>query len=94
MVNPRVQIISPAQVRAARNWLYWTQDELSEKSGVAKRTIAAYESNNTALAQERTLAALKTTFEDAGVEFMFDETFPEGIRIRRALHNRASLSKK
>lgn len=83
MVNSRPQAISPAQLRAARNWLYWTQDELADKSGVSKRTIAAYESNNTSSAHERTLAALRVALESAGIVFEFEEMAATGIRVRR-----------
>ena len=82
MVNSRLQPISPEQLRAARGWLSWTQDELAERSGVSKRTIAAYETNNTSSAHERTLVTLRTTLEEAGVEFQFEETTPMGIRVR------------
>jgi transcriptional regulator with XRE-family HTH domain len=82
MVNSRAPAISPAQLRAARSWLYWTQDELAEKSGVSKRTIAAYETNNTASAHERTLVTLRATLEKAGVEFEFDGLIAIGIRVR------------
>jgi DNA-binding XRE family transcriptional regulator len=59
---------TPAQVRAARGLLDWTQPTLAERSGVGVATIRAYE------AQQRspyanTLQAFRDAFSEAGVRF-------------------------
>jgi transcriptional regulator with XRE-family HTH domain len=36
--------MSPEQLRAARNWLGWTQQKLAEKASVGLSTIKDYES--------------------------------------------------
>lgn len=36
--------MSPEQLRAARNWLGWTQQELAEEASVGLSTIKDYES--------------------------------------------------
>jgi len=73
-------LVSPAQVRAARAWLNWTQDELSAKSGVSQKSIARYELELSA-PYKHTLAKIRQAFELAGVGFEFDGTIPKGIRM-------------
>jgi transcriptional regulator with XRE-family HTH domain len=63
--------IAPTQLRAARAWLGWSQDELALKSGVSKHSIARYEQGRS-LAYDGTLAKLKRTLEAAGISFHTD----------------------
>jgi transcriptional regulator with XRE-family HTH domain len=63
--------ILPAQLRAARGWLGWSQEELAAKSGVSKHSIARYEQGRS-IAYDGTLAKLRTTLEAAGISFIFD----------------------
>lgn len=72
--------LSPAQVRAARAWLNWTQDGLSEKSGVSQKSIARYELE-LSVPYADTLAKLKQAFEAEGISFQFDGMIPKGIRV-------------
>jgi len=65
--------ILPAQLRAARAWLGWSQDELAARSGVSKHAIARYEQGRS-LAYDGTLAKLKSALEAAGIRFHFDGT--------------------
>jgi DNA-binding XRE family transcriptional regulator len=71
--------LSSAQVRAARAWLHWTQDELAEKSGVSQKSIARYELELSA-PYTYTLVRLRDAFESAGISFQFDGMIPKGIR--------------
>jgi predicted transcriptional regulator len=73
-------IISPAQVRAARAWLNWRQDDLSANSGVSQRSIARYELGRT-VPYESTLENLRTAFEAAGIRFEFDGMSAKGISV-------------
>ena len=71
--------LSPAQCRAARALIGWSQDKLATESKVAKATIANFEANRRA-PYDRTLVDLRATLETAGVEFI-----PEnggGVRLR------------
>lgn len=63
--------IAPAQLRAARAWLGWSQDKLALESSVSKHSIARYEQGRS-LAYDGTLAKLKATLEAAGIRFHFD----------------------
>ncbi|MGB3445826.1 MAG: helix-turn-helix transcriptional regulator [Xanthobacteraceae bacterium] len=81
MVNASVPVITPAQLRAARAWLQWSQDELSDRSGVSKRSIARYEQGKT-VPHSETLTALQRTFEATGVHFEFVGMAGKGIGTR------------
>ena len=70
-----------AQVRAARGLLGWSQDQLAEASGVPKRTLARLELDEGA-PQRRTVAAIRTALEAAGVEFIAENGGGAGVRLR------------
>ena len=60
--------MSPEQVRAARNWLAWTQAELAEKAKVGLSTVKDYEGGKrTPIANN--LEAIQRALESGGVEF-------------------------
>lgn len=63
--------ISPAQCRAARSLLGWSQDKLATASKVAKATIANFEAGKRE-PYDRTLVDLRSTLETAGVIFQAD----------------------
>jgi DNA-binding XRE family transcriptional regulator len=69
--------ISPAQCRAARALLNWTQDTLAVKTGVALKTIRAFENGRTKPLGV-TRAAIKQALEKAGIEFLPKE----GLRLK------------
>ncbi len=68
--------MSPAQSRAARGLLNWTQSDLKGHSGVAKKTIVDFERGLTK-PYRRTLDAMVAAFEAAGIEFI-----NHGVRMR------------
>ena len=61
-------MISSQQCRAARAGLDWTRDLLASKAGVSLSTIASFEREEREPFKPN-LAALKATFEAAGVRF-------------------------
>lgn len=61
-------IPTPAQVRAARGLLDWTQPTLAERSGVGVATIRAYEAHQRS-PYAHTLQAFHEAFAEAGVRF-------------------------
>lgn len=69
--------ISPAQCRAARSLIGWSQDKLAAESKVAKATIANFESGKRE-PYDRTLLDLKATLESAGVIFQSDKEMVSG----------------
>lgn len=63
--------MSPEQVRAARNWLAWTQADLAEKAKVGLSTIKDYESGKrTPIANN--LDAIQKALESGGISFGLD----------------------
>jgi DNA-binding transcriptional regulator YiaG len=63
--------MSPEQVRAARNWLAWTQAELAERAKVGLSTVKDYEGGKrTPIANN--LAAIKKALESEGIRFTAD----------------------
>ncbi len=80
--NVTVCAIGAAQVRAARGLIAWSQDRLASESGVPRRTIARLELEEGA-PQHRTLAAIRTALEAAGVEFIEQNGGGPGVRLRQ-----------
>ena len=72
-------MITPAQCRAARALLGWTQDELAQASNVSAVTIRNFENRKTT-PQASTLSLLQLVFEKHGVFFIHEGG--EGIGVR------------
>ena len=72
--------ISPAECRAARALLNWSQEELVARAGVSKKTIADFERGATQ-PRAQTLAQIAQAFEAAGIEFLNGKR--PGVRIAR-----------
>lgn len=60
--------MSPEQVRAARNWLAWTQAELAAKASVGLSTLKDYESGKR-VPIANNLEAIKKALESGGIVF-------------------------
>lgn len=75
-------MISPAQCRAARALLQWSQDDLSNKAEVAKRTIASFEQETHGRLQERIETALEQAFKAAGIELIEQNGGGDGARFK------------
>jgi len=68
------------RIRAARQALGWTQDELADKAGISPRTIHAVEQGRPCrqATKRRILAALGVPWDAR------DDYFPKAIPARRA----------
>jgi DNA-binding XRE family transcriptional regulator len=73
-------VITPAQCRAGRMMLDWTQQKLADAAEVGLVTLRQFEGENTARPQRGTIPAIKLAMELAGVEF----TEECGVKPRRA----------
>jgi len=66
------KVATPAQCRAARALLNWTQAVLADRAGVARKTIADFELASRVL-HIRTRRDITATLEAAGIEFMWGD---------------------
>ena len=70
----------PAQCRAARALLSWSQAELAEKASVSKQTLVDFE-RGARQPYPRTLADIRSALEAAGVEFTNGDA--PGVRLKK-----------
>jgi DNA-binding XRE family transcriptional regulator len=74
--------VTPAQIRAARALLSWSQNDLAKASRVSRQTIADFEVGKRE-SYDRTLADVIKALEDQGVMFIdADEKLGAGVRMR------------
>jgi predicted transcriptional regulator len=76
-------MLTPAQCRAARGLLDWTQQELADKAEVGVVTIRLLEAGQT-IARRATLQVIERAFEQAGVEMISAGDGGAGVRFRKA----------
>ena len=84
---PEKPSITPAQCRAARALLDWSQERLSEASGVGSKTIVDFEQGKRK-PFARTIRDLRETFEAAGIEFTNGDA--PGLRLKPTRRSRKS----
>ena len=75
-------LIFPEQCRAARGLLNWSQENLALAAGISRSTIKDFEAQRHCL-QRSSEKLLVATFENAGVELLFDGTGGLGVRFKR-----------
>lgn len=78
-------MLKSRQLKAARSLLGWTQTELSEASGINLGTIKRMEKNDESLhnAQNRSVVGVQKALEEAGIEFLSENSGGVGVRLRR-----------
>ena len=75
-------MITPAQCRAARGLLRWTQEDLVARADVGIITIRTFETEKAA-PRKSTLKLIRFAFEEAGVEFVEEGGKGIGVCLRR-----------
>ena len=77
-------MVTPAQCRAARGLLGWSQQELARQAGVGIVTVHQLE---TGVSQPRraTLDVIRRALESAGIEFIDENGGGPGVRLRKPL---------
>jgi transcriptional regulator with XRE-family HTH domain len=71
-------MLSPAQSRAARGWLDWSQADLAERANVSLSTVRDFEKGRR-MPIANNLQALKRALEASGVRLTFDQDTAIGI---------------
>jgi transcriptional regulator with XRE-family HTH domain len=74
--------ITPEQCRAARGLIGWSQGDLESAAKVARKTLVDFE-RGARTPYLRTLAAIRTALEAAGVEFIPENGGGAGVRLKR-----------
>ena len=76
-------MLTPAQCRAARGLIDWSQMELAERAGVGIVTIRQLEAG-VHEPRRSTLDVVRRALEAAGVEFIAENGGGPGVRLRKA----------
>jgi transcriptional regulator with XRE-family HTH domain len=77
-------VITSEQVRAARALIRWEQRDLAESSKVSLPSIKRLETSPGPLsAQPRTVDAIRSALEAAGVEFIPENGGGPGVRLKK-----------
>jgi transcriptional regulator with XRE-family HTH domain len=74
------EFMAPAQCRAARALLNWTQTELAAASSLGLSTVVDFERERRQVSEEA-VTAIRTALEKAGVEFT--NGGEPGVKLRR-----------
>jgi transcriptional regulator with XRE-family HTH domain len=75
-------MMTPAQCRAARALVNWSQQQLAEAATIGNATIRNFESGNSA-PQHSTLDVLRRALEAAGVIFVDENGEGAGVRLKK-----------
>jgi transcriptional regulator with XRE-family HTH domain len=75
-------MMTPAQCRAARALLDWSQAQLAEVARVGVVTVRQFEGEKAA-PRNATLEVLSRALEAAGVEFIAENGGGAGVRLKR-----------
>lgn len=78
--------MTPAQCRAARGLLDWTQTTLADAAGVAVATVTSFERSWRCNFPDA-IQAMKRALEAAGVEFIAEDGSGAGVRFRKGKLN-------
>ena len=74
--------LAPEQLRAARAWLNWSQEELATRANVSLSTVRDFE-NGKRNPMKNNLGALRRTIEEAGIELLWAGSEPFGIGLSK-----------
>jgi len=77
-------MITSAQIRAARGMLDWSRKDLAKSSGLSFASMMRLESfDGVPSSNFKTLEAIKTAFEQAGIEFIGTPEDRPGVRLSK-----------
>lgn len=81
-------MITPAQCRAARGLLDWSQTELAERASIGRNTVVDLERERRT-PHPNNLQAIASAFQKAGVEFFETDNGGVGVRLGSGSNNRS-----
>ena len=81
-------MLTPAQCRAARGLIDWSQSDLAQHAGVGIVTIRQLEADVHA-PRRATLDVVRRALEAAGVEFIDENGGGAGVRLKRDVRKRS-----
>jgi transcriptional regulator with XRE-family HTH domain len=83
-----IHLTTPAQCRAARGLLDWSQQALAERAAVGIVTIRQLEAGSHE-PRRATLFVVRQAFEAAGVEFIDENGGGPGVRLRKPVKGKS-----
>jgi transcriptional regulator with XRE-family HTH domain len=76
-------VMNPAQSRAARGLLEWSQDDLARKAGLGLSTVRDFETRRREVSTQA-VTAIRRALEGAGVQFIAaGKSGGPGVRLRK-----------
>ncbi|WP_256807791.1 helix-turn-helix transcriptional regulator [Bradyrhizobium sp. Bra64] len=75
--------MTPAQSRAARGLVDWSQSELGQRSNLSESTVRDFEKGRR-IPGPNNLAAMRVALEGAGVLFIEENGEGPGVRLKKA----------
>lgn len=76
-----MQLLTPAQIRAARGMACLSKEELARRANVSVSTIVRLEDGESPVRPRAdTLLAVRRALEESGIEFLFDASGKPGLR--------------
>lgn len=83
----QIVLITSDQIRAARALLRWNSQNLADASGIGVATIKRIEvMDGVPSGNIRTLAAIQSALESAGIEFVGSPDDAPGVRLHRVIN--------
>lgn len=83
----QIALITSDQIRAARALLRWSSQDLADASGIGVATIKRMEiMSGVPAGNVRTLVALQSALEKAGVEFIGNPDDAPGVRLHTVVN--------
>jgi transcriptional regulator with XRE-family HTH domain len=74
---------SPAQLRAARGLIGWSQTDLAERAGLSLPTVKRVEGDLGIRVSDDARGKLREALEAAGVEFIDENGGGAGVRLKK-----------
>jgi transcriptional regulator with XRE-family HTH domain len=78
-------MLTPAQCRAARGLISWSQQDLAREARIGVVTVHQLEAG-VSEPRRATLDVIRRAFESAGVEFIDENGGGPGVRLRKRPH--------